>query len=134
MAGTGKSTIARTIAHRLSGERILGASFFFSKGQGDVGNAAKFFTTIAAMLVENIPRLKPHVCKVIAENSHILAKGPRDQWEQLILRPLQELPTDSDSRGTRFVLIIDALDECDDDRDARIILELFSQIDTISSV
>ena len=61
MAGTGKSTIARTIAHRLAEEGILGARFFFSKGQGDVGNATKFFTTIAALLVENIPSLKPHV-------------------------------------------------------------------------
>ena len=132
MAGTGKSTIARTIAHRLAGERILGASFFFSKGQGDVGNAAKFFTTIAALLVKNIPSLKPHVCKVIEEDLHISAKAPRDQWEQLILRPLQKLP--ADSPDTRFVLVIDALDECDNDRDARLILQLFSQIDTISSI
>ena len=79
MAGTGKSTIARKIAHRLAGERILRGSFFFSKGQGDAGNAAKFFTTIAAQLVQNIPKLKPHVSKVITENSHILVKGPGDQ-------------------------------------------------------
>ena len=134
MAGTGKSTIARTIAHRLAGEGILGGSFFFSKGQGDVGNAAKFFTTIAALLVENIPSLKPHVCKVIVDDPRILNKNPRDQWEQLILQPLQKLPTDSDSPDARFVLVIDALDECDDDRDAGLILHLFSQIDTISSI
>ena len=132
MAGTGKSTIARTIAHRLAKERILGASFFFSRGQGDVGNAAKFFTTIAALLVENIPSLKPHVCRAIAEDSRILAKGPRYQWEQLILQPLKKLPTDS--LDTRFVLVIDALDECDDDRDAGLILQLLSEIGTISSI
>lgn len=132
MAGTGKSTIARTIAHRLAGEGILGASFFFSRGQGDVDNAVKFFTTIAALLVENIPSLKPHVCKVIAEDSHILTKGPRDQWEQLILRPLLKLQTDSSD--ARFVLVIDALDECEEDHDAGLILQLLSQINTIRSI
>ena len=132
MAGTGKSTIARTVAHRLAEERILGASFFFSKGQGDVGNAAKFFTTVAALLAESIPSLKPHVCKAIAGDPRIFAKGLRDQWEQLILQPLRKLPIDSPD--TRFVLVIDALDECDEDRDASLILQLFSQIDTISSI
>ena len=132
MAGTGKSTIARTLAHRLAGEGILGASFFFSKGQGDVGNAAKFFTTIAALLVDNIPGLRPRVCKAIAEDSRIFAKGPRDQWEQLILWPLRELQ--SSPPDARFVLVIDALDECDDDRDTSLILQLFSEIGTISSI
>ena len=132
MAGTGKSTIARTISHKLSAEGILGASFFFSKGQGDVGNTAKFFTTIAAQLVDKIPSLKPQVCKAIAKDLRISAKGPHDQWEQLILRPLQQLPTDSPN--TRFVLVIDALDECGEDRDARLILRLLSEIGTISSI
>ena len=132
MAGTGKSTIARTIAHRLAAEGILGASFFFSKGQGDVANAAKFFTTIAAQLVDNIPSLKPHVCKAIAKDSRISAKGPRDQWEQLILRPLHRLP--ADSPDARYVLVIDALDECDDDHDASLILQLLSEIGTVNSI
>ena len=132
MAGTGKSTIARTIAHRLAGGGILGASFFFSRGRGDVDNAAKFFTTIAALLVENIPSLKPLVCKVIAEDSQILAKGLRDQWEKLILQPLLKLQTDSSD--TRFVLVIDALDECEEDHDAGLILQLLSQISSISSI
>ena len=66
------------------------------------------------------------------DDPRILTKGPRDQWEQLILQPLQELQTDSPDG--RFVLVIDALDECDDDRDAGLILQLFSQIDTIRSI
>ena len=132
MAGTGKSTIARTIAHRLAAEGLLGASFFFSRGQGDVGNAAKFFTTIAALLVDNIPGLKPLVCKAIAEDSRILAKDPRNQWEQLILGPLQKLPTDA--LDTRFILVIDALDECDNALDANQILQLISEISTLNSI
>ena len=46
MAGTGKSTIARTVAKSFADQGHLGASFFFKKGEGDRGNASRFFTTI----------------------------------------------------------------------------------------
>jgi hypothetical protein len=39
----GKSTIARTIAQRYYEKDCLGASFFFSRGGGDVSHASKFF-------------------------------------------------------------------------------------------
>jgi hypothetical protein len=47
LAGTGKSTIARTVARKYSEQERLGASFFFSRGGGDVSHAGKFFTSIA---------------------------------------------------------------------------------------
>jgi hypothetical protein len=37
LAGTGKSTIARTVAGRCHDAKQLGASFFFSRGGGDTG-------------------------------------------------------------------------------------------------
>jgi hypothetical protein len=43
MAGTGKSTISRTIAPELHDSGNLGASFFFSRGGGDVANSNRFF-------------------------------------------------------------------------------------------
>jgi len=55
VAGTGKSTISRTIADRFKKQGILGASFFFKRGERDRGNAALFFTTIAAQLVSQKP-------------------------------------------------------------------------------
>ncbi|XTI94879.1 hypothetical protein V2W45_1349321 [Cenococcum geophilum] len=42
--------IARTVAHHFSKEGQLGASFFFSKGGGDLGNASKFVQTLAIQL------------------------------------------------------------------------------------
>ncbi|KAH7397941.1 hypothetical protein BKA64DRAFT_745489 [Cadophora sp. MPI-SDFR-AT-0126] len=55
MAGTGKSTIAHTIARKYFEEERLGASFFFSRGGGDVSHASKFLTSIAVQLTDNIP-------------------------------------------------------------------------------
>jgi hypothetical protein len=40
MAGTGKSTISRTVAQLFDERKELGASFFFKRGEGDRGHAA----------------------------------------------------------------------------------------------
>ena len=53
MAGTGKSTIARTVAKLFADRSQLGASFFFSRGRGDLGHAKKLFTTVAAQLASS---------------------------------------------------------------------------------
>jgi pantothenate kinase-related protein Tda10 len=50
MAGTGKSTISRTVARSAkdhNGHNHLGASFFFKRGEADRGNAKKFFPMLA---------------------------------------------------------------------------------------
>jgi hypothetical protein len=46
-AGTGKSTIACTIVHKLDEERALGASFLFKRGRGDRSQAKLLFPMIA---------------------------------------------------------------------------------------
>ena len=55
IAGTGKSTILRTVTQSFADERLLAASFFFKRGEGDRGNASRFFTTIARQLIVKIP-------------------------------------------------------------------------------
>src|SRR5258705_13999483 len=61
MAGTGKSTISRTVARELAEEKRLAASFFFSRGRADISHAGKFFTTIAAQLANNLPVLRQSI-------------------------------------------------------------------------
>src|SRR5947207_465174 len=58
LAGTGKSTIARTVARENNGTGCLGASFFFSRGGGDLAHAGKLFPTIAVQLSNRIQSLK----------------------------------------------------------------------------
>ena len=63
MAGTGKSTIARTVAHIYNEQKQLGASFFFSRDVGDLSDAGMFFTSIAVQLAKRSPILKHHICQ-----------------------------------------------------------------------
>lgn len=135
MAGTGKSTIARTIARNFDEEKRLGASFFFSKGQGDPGGAKKFFTTLAAQLASNVPELRQHICKAIDDNPDIAEQGLGEQWRKLILQPVSQLQTQNKSfQHKTLVLVIDAMDECEDERHIKLIPQLISQATTLRSV
>ena len=64
LAGTGKSTIARTIAREYYTQERLGASFFFSRDDGDTNHASKFFTTIAVQLAGKSSSLKRQIYTV----------------------------------------------------------------------
>jgi hypothetical protein len=122
MAGTGKSTLARTVARKYYDQNRLGASFFFSRGGGDVSNAGKFFTSIAVQLAKTSAALKRCICEAIAEHSDIANQALRDQWNQLVLRPLSQ--QDADSLPSPFLIVIDALDECEGENNIRAILQL----------
>jgi len=125
IAGTGKSTIARTVARTWSNQKRLGASFFFSKGRGDLGHAGKLFTSFAAQLVTTLPALKPYLYETMKAIPDIFQRGLCDQWKYLILQPLSNLKVSSQQQV--FVLVIDALDECEGDDDIKLILRLLAE-------
>ncbi|CZR68414.1 related to WD40-repeat protein (notchless protein) [Phialocephala subalpina] len=132
LAGTGKSTVARTVARRYFEERRLGASFFFSRGGGDVSHAGKFFTSIAVQLANNVPSLRQYIYDAITKRKDVASQSLRDQWCQLILRPLSRLG--SGSSPSSYVLIVDALDECDKEEHIWIILQLLAEARTLKTV
>ena len=123
-AGTGKSTIARTVARRFFDQKRLGASFFFSRGGGDAGNASIFVTSIAIQFASSIPALCPYILDVVSEHHDIVRLSIRDQWQMLVIGPLSKLQ--SNGHFASHILVIDALDECDDDSTIRILVQLFS--------
>ncbi|KAH5436513.1 hypothetical protein HBI47_072820 [Parastagonospora nodorum] len=126
MAGTGKSTIARTIAESFASHGQLGASFFFKKGEGERGNALRFFTTVAADLVKHEPGMLPGIRKALDEDSAISQRALKDQFDKLILQPLRGIkPTRSQALAR--VVVIDALDECEREADIRAILQLLAR-------
>jgi hypothetical protein len=75
MAGTGKSTISRTVAQNFAEKGDLGASFFFKRGEGDHGRAGLFIITITTQLVQKLPSLAPHVRNIIEADPMISRKA-----------------------------------------------------------
>jgi DNA-binding transcriptional ArsR family regulator len=126
MAGTGKSTVARTIAQTFSSYGQLGASFFFKKGEAERSNASRFFTTIARDMADREPDMWAGIGKALKEDSTIAYKSLRDQFTKLILQPLQGIKQSSSPALAR-VVVIDALDECEQEADVRAILQLLAQ-------
>lgn len=132
LAGTGKSTIARTVVQACQGKNRLGASFFFSRGGGDTSHAGKFFASIARQLANMSPSLRQYICEAIAEHSDISDRSLRDQWYQLIFRPLSQ--SNENSPQSPLVLVVDALDECDDEKDIRTIIQLLAEARSLTGV
>ncbi|KAH7188005.1 hypothetical protein DER44DRAFT_816379 [Fusarium oxysporum] len=115
MAGTGKSTISRTVAESLARETRLSASFFFKRGEADRGTTAKFFATIAADLTRKDPIIARHVTGIVENDPAIFRKAMREQFDKLILQPLSMV-----HREEPAVVIVDALDECDKENDIKV--------------
>ncbi|CAI7603898.1 unnamed protein product [Penicillium pancosmium] len=75
MAGTGMSTIARTVAKIFNGKGQLGASFFFKKGEAHRGNAKRFIPTIVKQLILHNHQLASGVLGAIQNDPDISPKA-----------------------------------------------------------
>ncbi|KAK1064327.1 hypothetical protein LTR74_008804 [Friedmanniomyces endolithicus] len=133
VAGTGKSTIARTVAESLHEDGLLGASFFFKRGRGDRSHATLLFPTIARQLADLFPEVGHTVASALDEDSLLCDKHLQPQFEKLLLQPLQQASRPS-IRTASVVIVIDALDECENDQNIMTILRLLSKIEVITSI
>ncbi|KAJ4138769.1 hypothetical protein NW768_002641 [Fusarium equiseti] len=123
LAGTGKSTIARTIARDLKGSSFGGA-FFFKKGAGNRGNGRFLFSVIAYQLAINIPPLRENIVDAVRQDDSS-AVAPKDvQWRRLVQEPLVAMQNTGFDKP--LLLVIDALDECEEDDRGEILTLLAS--------
>ncbi|CEL09204.1 hypothetical protein ASPCAL12343 [Aspergillus calidoustus] len=132
LAGTGKSTIARTVAKAFQEQGLLGASFFFKRGEGDRGNAARFFPTIIQQLSSRIPELRAAILQVIQDNPEISTKSLKEQFNELIYKPFRSL-NQASLQNSPLVVVVDALDECEHDNDIQVLLQLFPRVQEFNS-
>ena len=132
-AGTGKSTISRTVAQKLDNDGLLGASFFFKRGRADRSHAKLLFPTIARQLADLFPDIAQVVAAALDQDSLLCDRYLKNQFDSLLLEPLQSADRDSfPSAG--IVLVIDALDECDNGESIKTMLLLLSRVEAITSV
>ncbi|KAJ5938324.1 WD40 repeat-like protein [Penicillium verhagenii] len=133
MAGTGKSTISRTLARSLKDTNHLGASFFFKNGEGDRGNAKKFFPTLTRQLILRISGLRSGVQKALDHDPDLVSRSLGEQFEKLLLQPLLNL-NHLRRYSQTAVIVIDALDECENDEDIQNIIRLLPLIQKAKAV
>jgi len=120
LAGTGKSTIAQTIAERMFTSGRLGASFFCSRDFLDRSNLQFIFPTLAIQLARKFAEFRSILIPLLQSDPGIVDESLYHQMERLIARPLTE-------SGVSTLIIIDALDECRDNKPASAILSVLGQ-------
>ena len=131
IAGTGKSTIARTIASRFQVQRSLGGSFFFSRGEGPSGYAYLFISTLAYYPARTSSHLRTGICTAITDHNDIFKQGLRDQWCKLIIRPLFKAKM---TPRPCLNFVVDTLDECNSEDNIKLLLQLFVEVKDIDTV
>ncbi|KAE8395978.1 hypothetical protein BDV23DRAFT_178045 [Aspergillus alliaceus] len=133
MAGTGKSTISRTLGALFKGKKILGASFFFKRGEGNRGSAKRLFATIAWQLLAKFPELAASIKTALNNDPDISVKSLKEQFDKLVLNPLRDLEEKGQRDGC-IVLIIDALDECESPKDIGSIIQLLPRLKQLEAI
>ncbi|CCO38093.1 hypothetical protein BN14_12258 [Rhizoctonia solani AG-1 IB] len=121
MAGTGKTTIAYTVCTELEKSNQLGASFFCSRTISECRQVKHIIPSIAYQLARFSLPFRCALDKALDKDSDAHARAPKQQYERLIVEPLTEvrhtLPED-------FIVVIDALDECENDNAVGQILDV----------
>ena len=120
LAGTGKSTIAQTIAERIFADGRLGASFFCSRDFEDRRNLQFIFPTIAVQLARKYPKFRSIFIPLVRSDPEIAYESLYGQMNRLIFQPLAE-------SAISTVIVIDALDDCKDEEPTSAILSVLSQ-------
>jgi hypothetical protein len=116
MAGSGKSTIARSFAELL-GDKAQGkpgASFFFKRSREDRSNGRLLIPTLAAQLARGIPFMQLSIANAIRDDPGLCDQSIRDQFCKLLIQPLSATPPTQMPANGVFV-IIDDIDEWERD-------------------
>jgi hypothetical protein len=108
LAGTGKSTVARSFCEEMEGEGRLCASFFITRHVAERRNPTKIVHTIAYQIAVRNSEFRQVVCDAMRETPDIASRPIIEQVSRLIGAPLVRMGAAASS----VVIVLDALDEC----------------------
>jgi hypothetical protein len=111
LGGTGKTALSHTLCEKLHANGQLGASFFLSRDEADRRRVASIIPTLAFQLASVNSAYRRKLCDVLKEHPDAPSRAQQYQLKELLLHPLKEVPS-----LPPYLIIIDALDECDKER------------------
>jgi len=120
MAGTGKTTILYSLCEWLAKKQQLGGNYFCSRISSSCRDVHNIVPTLAYQLARYSLAFRSALCKVLEENPEASALDVKWQCEKLLKEPMQAVKT---AMPEGVVIVIDALDECDDGDAFRVFLE-----------
>ncbi|KAF9471319.1 hypothetical protein BDN70DRAFT_977049 [Pholiota conissans] len=130
-AGSGKTTIAHTIARRFEFAHdaddtiVLGGNFFCSRHFKETRSATRIVRTIAYHLAL---RYKPFADALDLKSFDAVHQNARTQLQRLLVDPWKQIQSAELSDVPRFLVIIDALDEIDGEGGSEFLRDLLDSI------
>ncbi|KAH9921270.1 hypothetical protein B0H21DRAFT_201833, partial [Amylocystis lapponica] len=125
-AGSGKSTIATTIANHFVKEHRSGAFVFFDRSRAEASRPEKVIRTMAYKLGLHDLFVQAALAQAVKNEGDIDSLQPSVQFSKLLIEPLQS----AQSMHTRLgpiIIVIDALDECGTAEERKTLLQLLSE-------
>jgi hypothetical protein len=121
MAGTGKTTVAYSLCVKLEKMRRLGASFFCARSSPECRDMSRIFPSIAYQIARFSPQFQHALCLVLEEDPDAHMHSLWRQFNSLIAKPLLKV---RDTLSEAILVVIDALDECENRYDIGQILDI----------
>ncbi|CAE6462597.1 unnamed protein product [Rhizoctonia solani] len=111
MAGTGKTTIAYTLCEELDADGWLAASFFCSRLLPECRDVDLIIPSIAYQLARSSRPFQSVLSRILEKDPDAHTRLSHLQFDDLIVRPLSEV---KHTLPQNLIVVIDALDECED--------------------
>jgi WD40 repeat protein len=115
LAGTGKSTVARTMCERLAEQGLLGASFFMSRQVEERRHAPSVLRTLAYQLAGHQSAFFAAISPMVQDSPELaFSEGLQKLVTELLVKPAGVLAVNAG-----LLIVIDAMDECTEDTSGR---------------
>ncbi|KAF9504200.1 hypothetical protein BS47DRAFT_1334671 [Hydnum rufescens UP504] len=124
LAGIGKSTIAKTVADQAQEKGMLGATFFFSRSDKPLRDPGLVLPTLAFQLAHSDNTFMEAIVDTLKQDPGVGQRGLLSQLQGLILTPLLTI----NPHRRPILLILDALDECEEKGAAEILHLMFAHL------
>jgi WD40 repeat protein len=112
MAGTGKTTIAKTFCDQLAQSRKLSASFFASRQAADLRDPSNIVRTLAYDLAYAVPSVRSPILEFLRSTPAVTDIALQKLINELLVHPLVSARLSAASNSC-VVCVIEALDECE---------------------
>jgi hypothetical protein len=99
-----------------------------------MSHAGKLFASLAVQLADTVSSLQAHIYHAVKERSDIANLFLLNQWRELVIRPLMLIKSDKPSSPPSYLLIIDALDKCNNEGHVRTNLQLLAEARSLTTV
>ncbi|KAH7070884.1 hypothetical protein BKA62DRAFT_321010 [Auriculariales sp. MPI-PUGE-AT-0066] len=114
LAGTGKSTIASSLCSQLVAAGISVVSFFISHHRLGHNTLSSVVTTLAHQLARSSSVARGVICTALRKQPPIAVRSIAEQTQELLVHPLNAICAASAPSYWPMVIVIDAMDECDE--------------------